>query len=140
MLAAILQCFGLHIACLMTSSWMLSQPAIHGLGSGFHEPETSLPHAKMRWHRWFHPNTLDRSALACFHVPAIALAIHVTPGAKPMLKKMTHIPSHPNVSNAFSLPMFLANPPFTHMAGHVCMKCMGNRLCPHTPGTRVTLI
>ncbi len=53
-----------------------------------------------------------------------------------------HVPEksytfHPKVSNALSLRISLANPPFTHMAGHACMKCMGNRLCAHTLRVRV---
>ena len=55
-----LPCFCLHFACLITFSSMRSQPAIHCFGSGLHEPVTSHPHAKMRWHRWFHPNTWMR--------------------------------------------------------------------------------
>jgi hypothetical protein len=70
----------------------------------------------------------------------LALAINNSRGE-------AHVPEksytfHPKASNALVLRISLANPPFTHMAGHACMKCIGNRnrLCPHTPGTRATLI
>jgi hypothetical protein len=35
------------------------------------------------------------------------------------------------------VPISLANPPFTHMAGHACMKCMEKIDCAHTLLVRV---
>ncbi len=51
----------LHFACLVTFSWMRSQPAIQRLRSGFYELKTSNVHQEMLWHRWFHPSTVGRS-------------------------------------------------------------------------------
>ncbi len=53
-----------------------------------------------------------------------------------------HVPEksytfHPKASNALSLRILLANPPFTHTAGHACMKCMGKIDCAHTRRVRV---
>ncbi len=73
----------LHFACLVTFSWMQSQPAIHGFGSGFYEPETSHAHAKMLWCRWFHPNAVYRSV---WHA-SVFLRFHLRcsiPGVNPM--------------------------------------------------------
>ncbi len=109
---------------------MRSQPAIHCFRSGLHEPGTSHPHAKMHWHRWFHPNTLDRSALACFHVPAIALAIHITPGPKPMFRKnRTHSIQRFRMHYPCAFPSQIP-PSHIRQAMHAW-----SRLCPHTPGT-----
>ncbi len=56
----------LHFACLVTVSWMRSQPATHRFRSWFHEPKTSNPLTKMLWHRWFYLNTVDRSVWHAF--------------------------------------------------------------------------
>ncbi len=93
----------LHFACLLAFSWMRSKPAIHRFRSGFHEPKTSHAHGKMLWHRWFYPNTVDRTvwhAFIKFHVLAIALAMQYS-----RVESHAHRTSytcHPMYSNHFS--------------------------------------
>ncbi len=57
---------GPSIRMLGHLSWMRSERAIERLWSGFHEPETSLAHVEMLWHRHFHESTVDRAVLLAF--------------------------------------------------------------------------
>jgi len=105
----------LHFACLVTISWMRSQPAIHGFGSGFYEPETSNAHQKMLCHRWFHPKTVGRSVLLAFTLLLIVLAMQHS-------RLESHAPK-----TSYTRPTFS-----NHFSGHSVFVSPGWRIPTHS--------